>query len=123
MKRQIVFIITFMLMLAAAFSGNAQQSAEQLFQSGLYKEEVKGDLRGAVQIYENILKDFPDNRSVVAKALLQTGLCYEKLGVSGAQKAYRRPKARSFTLSQMTTMTDFFRSESQRTLNRDLCWT
>lgn len=90
MRFRVVCGVVLVLMLAVALPGNAQQSAEQLFQSGLYKEEVEGDLRGAVQIYENILKDFPDNRSVAAKALLQMGLCYEKLGVAGAQNVYRR---------------------------------
>jgi Tol biopolymer transport system component len=70
--------------------GYTQQTAEQLFQSGIYQEEVKGELDAAIKIYETIIKDYPDTRSVAAKALLHTGLCYEKLGKQEAQKAYQR---------------------------------
>jgi len=90
MKLQTACGIALVLMLAMVLPGYGQQSAEQLFQSGLYKEEVEGDLHGAIQIHESILKEFPGNRSITAKALLQMGLCYEKLGVAGAQEAYRR---------------------------------
>ncbi|MFQ6094297.1 MAG: tetratricopeptide repeat protein, partial [bacterium] len=70
--------------------GYAQQSAEQLFQSGLYKEEVEGELDTAIKIYETIINEYPENRPVASKALLHIGLCYEKLGRSEAQKAYNR---------------------------------
>lgn len=70
-------------------SGYAQQKAEQLFQSGLYKEEVQGDLDSAIQIYENLIKDFPHNQSIAAKAQLHIGLCYEKEGKQKARKAYQ----------------------------------
>ena len=71
-------------------AGYTQQTAEQLFQSGIYKEEVQGELDAAIKIFETIIKDYPDSRSVAAKALLHTGLCYEKLGKQEAQKAYQR---------------------------------
>jgi hypothetical protein len=35
-------------------SGNIQQTAEQLYQSGIYKEEVEGELEKAIEIFENI---------------------------------------------------------------------
>ena len=90
MKLQSISAVAFALMLVVASSGYAKQSAGVLFQSGLYKEEVNGDLEAAIQIYERVLKDFPKNRPVAAKALLHIGLCYEKLGKQEAQKAYRR---------------------------------
>ncbi|MBU4255009.1 MAG: hypothetical protein KJ727_10490, partial [Acidobacteria bacterium] len=36
-----------------------------------------------------IIKDFPKEREIAAKAQLQIGICYEKLGLEGAQKAYQ----------------------------------
>ncbi len=67
----------------------AQQSAEQLYQSGLYQEEIEGDLEAAIKIYETIISNYPDNRPVAAKTYLHIGLCYEKLGKQEAKTAYR----------------------------------
>jgi len=68
----------------------AQQSAEQLYQSGLYKEEIKGELDGAIKIYESIISQYPENRSVAAKSLLHFGICKERLGMKEAQTAYQK---------------------------------
>jgi Tol biopolymer transport system component len=85
------------LMSAAAFgilllalSGFIQQSAEQLYQSGIYKEDVEGKLEEAIAIYQEIIKKYPQNNPVAAKALFHMGLCYEKVGNQEAQKAYQR---------------------------------
>ncbi len=80
---------------AATFltAGFAQQSAEQLYQSGLYKEDVEGKLEEAIAIYQEIVKKFPQNSPVAAKALFHMGLCYEKLGqekVILAQDAFQK---------------------------------
>jgi Tol biopolymer transport system component len=69
-------------------SGYAQQTAEQLYQSGLYKEEIEGQLDAAIKIFETIINQYPENRSVVAKTYLHIGLCHEKLGNAEARKAY-----------------------------------
>ncbi|MDA2925049.1 tetratricopeptide repeat protein [Acidobacteria bacterium AH-259-L09] len=90
MKRQLILVLVIGLVFVAVLSGYTQQSAKQLLQSGLYKEDVKGDLDAAIQIYRTIIQDFPDNRSVASKALLQMGQCYEKLGKAEARKAYER---------------------------------
>ncbi len=68
----------------------AQQDAEQLFQSGVYKENVEGDLESAIEIFEGIVKDFPQNRSVAARALLHLGSSYQKLGSQKAEDTYQR---------------------------------
>jgi len=49
-------------------AGHGQQSAGQLLQSGIYKEEVQGELKEAIEIYETILSTYPENRPVAAKA-------------------------------------------------------
>lgn len=70
----------------------AQQSqqAEQLLQAAINKQVVEGDLEAAIEIYENILNRFPGNKPVAAKALVQLGQCYEKLGNEKAREAYER---------------------------------
>jgi Tol biopolymer transport system component len=70
-------------------AAHAQQTAEELYQSALYQEEVQGNLERAIDVYRQILEDFSDNRTVGAKALLHIGLCYEKLGLREAQQAYQ----------------------------------
>jgi len=68
----------------------AQHSPEHLFQAGFYAEEIKGDLPEALKFYQKIVQDFPDNRRVAAKAQLQIGICYEKLGQQKAIAAYQK---------------------------------
>jgi Tol biopolymer transport system component len=68
----------------------SQQTADQLYEKALYLEEAKGEMQGAIDLYQDIIKQYPGNRQVVAKALLHTGFCYEKLGLKEAQQVYRR---------------------------------
>ena len=65
------------------------QTAEELFPKGIQLEEVKGELEKAIEVYQTIVTEFPNNRPVAAKAQFHIGLCYEKLGLKEAQKAYR----------------------------------
>jgi len=90
MKSYRVIVVALALMLAGTAAGYGQQSAEELYQSGLYQEEVQGNLQSAIEIYERILEQFSDNRAVNARAQLHIGLCYEKLGLTEAQRAYER---------------------------------
>ena len=66
------------------------QSADVLLGAALHQEEVEGNLEAAIETYKKILADFPDNRPMAARALLQMGQCYEKLGKDEARKAYER---------------------------------
>jgi tetratricopeptide (TPR) repeat protein len=90
MKSRRVIIGVLSLVLAGTASGLAQQTAEELYQAGLYQEEVHGDLEGAIEIYRTILNDHPDSRAAAAKAQLHIGICYETLGLQEAQQAYER---------------------------------
>jgi Tol biopolymer transport system component len=84
-----VLTVVLALALVVTASGLAQQTAEELYQAGLYQEEVQGNLESAIDLYRRILDEFSDNRTVGAKAQLHIGLCYEKLGLQEAQQAYR----------------------------------
>jgi len=88
-SRFIFCLITFtaLMLKDTAF---AQHSPEHLFQAGIYAEEIKGDLPEALKFYQKIVQDFPDNRRVAAKAQLQIGICYEKLGQQNAIAAYQK---------------------------------
>jgi len=85
-----VIVVALALMLASTPASYGRQSAEELYQAGLHQEEVQGNPESAIEVYERILEAFPDNRAVSAKAQLHIGLCYEKLGLTEAQRAYQR---------------------------------
>ena len=80
----------FALVLILTSPGALQQNAQQLYQSGLYQEEVAGDLSKAIAIYQDILKRYPGNREVAAQAQLRLGFCYEKSGLKQAQEAFQK---------------------------------
>ena len=73
----------------AAF-GMPAQSGHDLFQQALVKERAEGNLQEAIDLYDRIARDFPGDHALAAKALVQMGQCYEKLGKAGAEKAYER---------------------------------
>jgi Tol biopolymer transport system component len=91
--------VTFILLITVALAGvvllanpSTQQSrsAEVLLGAALHQEEVEGNLEKAIETYKKVLADYHDNRPVAARALLQMGQCYEKLGKDEARKAYEQ---------------------------------
>ena len=80
--------------LAAAVSVTfAVQDSPQhkiLFEKAKFTMETKGDLPGAIALFEEIVRKYPNEREYAAQALLQIGLCYEKLGLEKARDAYQR---------------------------------
>lgn len=77
-------------LLIAGSPAQGQEKPEDRLQSGRYAEEVEGNLRAAVGIFQSIIADFPSHRTVVAEALVRLGRAFETLGEQGAQQAYRR---------------------------------
>jgi Tol biopolymer transport system component len=70
--------------------GNGQTTAAGLFQEGLMLERAEGNLREAAARYERVVSEFPHDRQVVAKALLQLGGVHEKLKRPDARSTYER---------------------------------
>jgi Tol biopolymer transport system component len=66
------------------------QTGHDLFQQALVLEQAEGNLQAAIQMYERIVEEFAGDRELVAKALVQMGRCYEKLGLTDARQVYRR---------------------------------
>src|SRR5262249_45148560 len=50
-----------------------------LMREALHKQQVEGDLNGAIKIYQQIVAA-KGSRTTTAKALLEMAACYEKLG-------------------------------------------
>jgi Tol biopolymer transport system component len=69
------------------------QTGHDLFQQALVKEQAEGDLRGAIALYQQIVREFAADRALAARALVQMGQCHERLGsqeAQAAEKAYRQ---------------------------------
>jgi Tol biopolymer transport system component len=63
-------------------------SPARLFQDAIHLMETKGDYPAALRLFEQVAKG--SDRNLAARALLYTGLCYEKLGKREARNAYER---------------------------------
>ena len=86
----LIALVLAVSLLSAGQTAEKSQSADVLLGAALHQEEVEGNLEAAIQTYKKLLADYPDNRPIAARALLQMGHCYEKLGKEGARNAYER---------------------------------
>jgi Tol biopolymer transport system component len=87
MKRISILIVA--LLIVPLSSGvYASQSLYDLFQKALVLERADGKLREAISLYQKLV-DESEDRSLAAKAQLHIGMCYEKLGLTEARKAYQ----------------------------------
>ncbi|RLD88092.1 MAG: hypothetical protein DRJ29_17585 [Bacteroidetes bacterium] len=90
-KKKTTIILT--LLMAGLFLSShklfPQQTASQLYEKALYLEEARGELQGAIDIYNQLAENQDADQSLKAKALLHMGMCYEKLGSEKARQAYR----------------------------------
>jgi len=89
-KTSLILILTMIGLLLSNTEIFPQQTADQLYEKALYLEEARGELPDAIDIYNQIVENQEADQSVQAKALLHMGLCYEKLGMQEAVKAYQR---------------------------------
>ena len=89
MKNTSICLLIFVCMFSFQTQITAQNS-QQLFQQGMIQEEAEGDLKAAITIYNKIVNNVSVDRNLRAKALLQVGICYEKLGNQNARKTYQK---------------------------------
>lgn len=88
MKTHLFLIISLSLLTASL---NAQENTASVqLAAAIYEEEVTGDLDKAVALYQNILKDYPNDRPVAAKTLYHLGLVNEKMGKEKAGEYFTR---------------------------------
>jgi len=91
MNNKKVFIgIIFAIAISMAFGFQNSSEHKVLFEKAKFTMETKGDLRGAINLFNEIIKKYPNQREYAAKSQLYIGLCYEKLGLSEAQKAFQK---------------------------------
>jgi len=87
-------VLALAAVLAASFAlAQKGDQAEVLLKAAANKELVDGDLNAAIELYKKVVAQPGASRAAVAKALVQMGQCYEKLGdaqAREARKAYER---------------------------------
>ncbi len=90
MKTLIINLILATFLIVGNIYPLIAQTPEQIYQKGLMKEEGEGALLDAIDFYNQVTDNSDADESLQAKALLRTGMCYEKLGKEEAVKAYQK---------------------------------
>jgi len=91
MKHRKTFILVALFaVILTAYGFQTSPEYKILFEKAKFTMETKGDLTGAINLFNDIIKKYPKEREYAAKSQLYIGLCYEKLGVKEAQKAYQK---------------------------------
>jgi len=69
----------------------AESSVSELLEKGIYSEESKGDLDGAMKLYEQVVNDAKGGISIAAQAQYRLGVCYyKKKDFSQATEAFEK---------------------------------
>jgi len=84
-----LILIAVLILLPLIFASSAAQNGYDLFQKALAKERGEGNLEEAISLYQKVVAETKDE-SLAAKAQLRIGICYEKLGMKEAQKAFQK---------------------------------
>ena len=88
MKRLITLTLTFGITATMLVLAQAPRSIEAQFKAAQHKEEVEGDLKGAIEQYNLIARG--SDRVIGVKALLRVADCYRRLGDAEARAVYQR---------------------------------
>jgi hypothetical protein len=64
-------------LLAAAPAARAE-SPSDILEQGIYSEQTKGDLDGAMQLYQKVIAQAKSNQALAAQAQYHLGVCYYK---------------------------------------------
>jgi len=90
LKASVILIAVLGALLSIAGSDQQADDPGVLLRAAIEKEEVDGDLQGAIDLYKKIIAKYGGNRPIAAKAQLHIGFCYEKLGLKEAVKAFQK---------------------------------
>jgi len=82
--------VSMAILVCAAFALQISSEPKVLFEKAKFTMETKGDLQGAIKLFEEIIKKYPNERDSAAQSQLYIGMCYEKLGLKQAQEAFQR---------------------------------
>ena len=115
-------------LLAGLHSMSAQPSAqaEKLLASAQHKATVEGDLKGAIEVYRQVVSSAGANRALAARALLAMADCHEKLGQRDTTAVYARivrefsdqPDSVSLARTRLSAMQDTSRAPAGQTVRQ-----
>ena len=83
-------MMTALLLVANTVAQQKNGSGQVLLEAARQKETLEGDLKGAIKEYEEVLKRFAGDRSLVATALVRMAECHRRLGDATARGLYER---------------------------------
>ena len=84
-----IIVVTAVLALVCLVSGFQNTPDHKvLFEKAKFAMETKGDLQGAIKLFQEIIAKYPQEKEYAARSQFYIGECYEKLGKSEAIKAY-----------------------------------
>ncbi len=83
-------VMAFAAVVGLAFGLQNSSQHKVLFEKAKFTMETKGDLKGAIGLFEEIIEKYPNEREYAAKSQLYVGFCYEKLGFAQAQAAFQK---------------------------------
>jgi Tol biopolymer transport system component len=89
MRLHITITVTLCLLLGYDLSGQTRSPEAQL-KAAQHKEQVEGDLKGAIEQYKQLIARPGIARGIAAEALLGLAQSYEKLGVAEARAVYEQ---------------------------------
>jgi Tol biopolymer transport system component len=102
MKIRKLAIVLFTALMAGGLAAQQAPSADVQLKAARQRQQVDGDLAGAIKQYQVIVDRFQKtNRSVAATALVYMAECHQKLGNAEAQKIYERVVREFGDLSQV----------------------
>jgi Tol biopolymer transport system component len=81
-------LIVILLAVGVRTSAQQQTAADVMLGSGLHLEEIEGNCKDAIKVYERVMKLSAVTRATAARALLHIGTCREQLGMREAREAY-----------------------------------
>ena len=89
-SRSMAVVVLGLLLAMAGIHAQTSDRAGVLLQTAIQTEIVDGDLGKAIELYQEIVGQYGNERPVAAQALLHLGHSYEKLGDGQFRDAYDR---------------------------------
>ncbi len=86
----IIFVLVGLLTGAFTHVQAQNDEAEKRYQEALFQMEALGNFPEAIEKFEKLVDEFPQNKPLASRALLMAGRCHEKLGRAEAKDAYNR---------------------------------
>ncbi|MDX1700209.1 MAG: tetratricopeptide repeat protein, partial [Melioribacteraceae bacterium] len=85
-----ILTITCLLILLISIPLHAQTDHQILFEKAKYAMETKGDLKSAIDLFEQYIDKYSEESLYAARAQFYIGECYYKMGLENAEIAYKK---------------------------------